>query len=573
MNAHGARLGIDFGTSHTVAVLADQGQPARTILFDGSPLLPSAVCLDPAGRLVVGRDALHLALSMPAGFEPTPKRRIDDGTVLLGPREVPVEGLIGAVLGRVLEEARRVAAEPVTGTTLTYPAAWGSRRRDLLRAVAERTLPSVRLVAEPVAAASFFADRALPVGQCALVYDFGGGTFDASVVRRHATGFETVATEGLADCGGLDIDAAIIAHLGATAGRRDEAAWRRLTSPTDVADRRASRQLWDNVRTGKEMLSRAGTTLVHVPLIDADVPLGREELDELAAPILARTVEATRAVLTAAGIADRELGAVYLAGGSSRMPAAGTALHRQLGIAPTQVDQPELVVAEGSLRALDAPEAVPTAPAAVVVPRRRRRVALWSGLALAVLLVAGLALAPTIGGRDGRDPGVAAPTKAPVPAPAASSPGPPTPSPSPSASSKVDPCVLGRWRLTSATLTNGIDGNDVQFHGGAGKIVTYRADGRVTNDFNTGAEYTATVRGAKWRLVYRGVVTANVLHDGGYEYISGIAAKGSYVYYRNGARQNSGALDLDTEPAKYRCDGKTLRYYYSAASEEYTRVG
>ncbi|GAA1873982.1 hypothetical protein GCM10009687_47420 [Asanoa iriomotensis] len=569
MSDYGARLGIDFGTSHTVAVLASPGEPARTILFDGSPLLPSAVCLDPQGRLVVGRDAIHLGLSMPAGFEPTPKRRIDDGTVLLGEREVAVEELVAAVLGRVFEEAKRVAAGPVTSTTLTFPAAWGTQRRDLLRAVAERTLPAVRLVAEPVAAASFFADRALPVGQCALVYDFGGGTFDASVVRRHTTGFETVATEGLADCGGLDVDAAIIDHLGGTVGRRDEASWRRLTHPSDVAERRASRQLWDNVRAGKEMLSRATTTLVHVPLIDADVPLGREQLDKLTAPILARTVAATRAALTAAGVAVRELGAVYLAGGSSRMPSVGTLLHRELGSTPTQVDQPELVVAEGSLRGSPEPESADPAAPPVAARARPKRVALWSGLALAVLLVGGIALVPTLGDGPGGDPSAAATTN--VPAPAASSPG--TPSPSASAQSKVDSCVLGRWRLTSGTLTNEIDGNATQFHGGAGKVATYRANGTVTNDYSRSGAFEATVNGAKWRLVYRGSATANVRHERGYEYISGIKAKGTWYFTRNGQRRNSGPLDLLTDRAKYACEENSLTFYYSNGTEEYAKIG
>ncbi|GAA4703879.1 hypothetical protein [Phytohabitans rumicis] len=79
-----ARLGIDFGTSSTVAVLRLPDRDARPLLFDGSPLLPSAVCVDPTGRILVGRDALHTAMSTPDAFEPHPKQRVDDGMVLLG---------------------------------------------------------------------------------------------------------------------------------------------------------------------------------------------------------------------------------------------------------------------------------------------------------------------------------------------------------------------------------------------------------------------------------------------------------------------------------------------------------
>ena len=86
---------------------------ARPLLVDGSPLLPSAVYAEPDGALVVGRDAVHSARLDPARFEPNPKRRIDDGSVLLGDREVPVADLVAAVLARVAEEWHRaVGAAP-----------------------------------------------------------------------------------------------------------------------------------------------------------------------------------------------------------------------------------------------------------------------------------------------------------------------------------------------------------------------------------------------------------------------------------------------------------------------------
>src|ERR1044071_9041601 len=96
-------LGVDFGTSNTVAVARWPDGRARPILVDGSPLLPSAVYAEPDGQLIVGRDAVHSARIDPGRFEPNPKRRIDDGEVLLGDREVPVPELITAVLTRVHE--------------------------------------------------------------------------------------------------------------------------------------------------------------------------------------------------------------------------------------------------------------------------------------------------------------------------------------------------------------------------------------------------------------------------------------------------------------------------------------
>ena len=362
-----AALGVDFGTSHTVAISRAADGRVRPLLVDGSPLLPSAVYAQPDGALVVGRDAVHSARLDPARFEPNPKRRIDDGTVLLGDREVTVTDLVTAVLARVAEEWRRAYGDAPPRLTLTCPASWGATRRGLLADAAARAgLGAGRLVVEPVAAATYFAEvlgRDVPIGSAVLVYDFGAGTFDASVVVRRATGFEVVAVDGRADLGGLDVDAALVAHLAGTLGPRDPAAWQRLTAPGTVADRRAKRQLWDDVRVAKERLSRSPTADLVVPLLDLDVHLTRDELERLAEPVLAPTVAVTRAVLRSAALPPGNLAGLFLVGGSSRIPLVATLLLRALGVAPVAIEQPELVVAEGSILAATAPLA--SAPAAV----------------------------------------------------------------------------------------------------------------------------------------------------------------------------------------------------------------
>src|SRR5215212_7459584 len=106
------RLGVDLGTSTTIAMMQWPDGRVRPLLFDGSPLLSSAVLLGVDGQLHTGRDAAHLSRGNPERLEPNPKRRIDDDVVLLGPVEVPVRDLLSAVFGRVSEEARRVAGQP-----------------------------------------------------------------------------------------------------------------------------------------------------------------------------------------------------------------------------------------------------------------------------------------------------------------------------------------------------------------------------------------------------------------------------------------------------------------------------
>src|SRR5258706_3298534 len=101
MTAQRLRLGVDFGTSTTIAMLQRPDGRVQPLLFDGSPLLSSAVLLGPDGRLHTGRDAAHLARSAPERLEPNPKRRIDETSVLLGDAEVPVSDLVVAVVNPV----------------------------------------------------------------------------------------------------------------------------------------------------------------------------------------------------------------------------------------------------------------------------------------------------------------------------------------------------------------------------------------------------------------------------------------------------------------------------------------
>src|SRR5688572_33049084 len=127
------RLAIDLGTCNTVAVVARTGTAPRALVFDGSPMLPSAAFLDRGGTIHVGRDAERLMADDPTRFEPFPKRRIDEGSVLLGDREVPGVDLLAAVLRRVAHEAAHAGIPPGGGAVLTRPVRWGSGRRGLLR--------------------------------------------------------------------------------------------------------------------------------------------------------------------------------------------------------------------------------------------------------------------------------------------------------------------------------------------------------------------------------------------------------------------------------------------------------
>jgi molecular chaperone HscA len=367
------RLAVDLGTSHTVAVAHLPHQPPRALLFDGSPLLPSAVFAAADGTLHTGHDARGLARAAPERFEPHPNRRAGDGAVLLGDAAYPVATLLGAVLRRVLRAAAEVGVAPTDGTVLTCPADWGRTRRGvLLDAARSAGMTACTLVDEPVAAATYalrVLRRDQAVGQALAVFDFGGGTLDVAVVRREQAGLRVVATGGLDDLGGLDIDAALVAHLGRLVQARDPALWQRLSHPAGPGDLRDRLALWSEVRTAKEMLSRVGAAPVELPGTVAAVHLTREELEQVAGPLVDRAVEAAARVVSAAGGVSQLL----LVGGSSRIPLVATRLHTRLGRPPDVPDQPELPVAYGAMIAMELlAQPVPTAGPVTATDHRDR---------------------------------------------------------------------------------------------------------------------------------------------------------------------------------------------------------
>jgi hypothetical protein len=411
-------LGIDLGTTHTVAALRGSDGRVQPLLFHSSFLLPSAVYADSDGRLLVGRDAERSARLDPMRYEPNPKRRVDEGSVLLGSRPVPVADLLAALLRRVGDEAARVAGALPARSVLTYPANWAGSRRAVLTEAAERAgLPSVTLVPEPVAAAFYFTTvmgNEVPPGGILVVYDFGGGTFDTSVLRRRPDGgWDVLVGDGIYDLGGVDLDAAIVAHLGRTLAARDPGLWQRLSQPVDDSTRRRLLLLREEARAAKEQLSRSSSASVPVPLFDVDMVLTREEFEALARPYLQRTVDLTAATLQRAGVRADQIRGLFLVGGSSRVPLVSTLLHQRLAVAPTLIEQPELVVALGSLLAAaephglpgqsvppepanPAPMSPPMSPPPLVVPlvpvrsRYGARIPVLAGLVAVVLVLCGL---------------------------------------------------------------------------------------------------------------------------------------------------------------------------------------
>jgi YVTN family beta-propeller protein len=345
----GYSLAIDLGTSFIAAAVADDRGLEMFGLGDGSLVAPAAVYVRDGGGVVTGDAAARRAVSNPDRVVREIKRNLGNPTpIMLGGTPYPVSDLLGALLQDVLARAAdRQGAKPDV-VALTHPANWGPFRRGLFQDVAGAAgLTDPLYTTEPEAAAAHYAStRPLAEGDVLAVYDLGGGTFDATVLRRTAEGFEILGTpEGIERLGGADFDDAIFAHVNYLAGggltELD------LSDPKTVV---ALARLRQDCTLAKEALSVdvEATIPVFLPNRHFDVTLSRGELEGMIRAPIESTIGTLDRVLRAAQVDRTTLAAVLLVGGSSRIPLVAQMVSEAFG-RPTVVGaHPKHAVALGA---------------------------------------------------------------------------------------------------------------------------------------------------------------------------------------------------------------------------------
>ncbi|WP_370964387.1 Hsp70 family protein [Amycolatopsis sp. cg9] len=356
-------LGIDVGTTYTAAALWDDGRAQTVPLGDRANAVPSVLFLREDGAVLVGEAAARRGVLEPDRVAREFKRRMgDDVPVLLGGRRFPVHELTGRILRTVVDRVSEQRGGPPGHVVLTHPAEWGGyRRRRLAEASRAAGLTDVGLLPEPVAAATWYAaqERVEP-GALIAIYDFGGGTFDASVVRKTADSVEIHGEPGGDDrVGGIDFDHALFRRVCANAGV-DPA---RL-DPGDSAAVAALAQLFASVVEAKEALSADVEVRIPVvlPGITRQVLITRAEFEDLIRSRLEGTVGVFGQVVRRAGVAPSDLHAVLLVGGSSRIPLVRTLLSAELGIRVAVDAHPKYTVSLGAAIAAAPRVAGPPAP-------------------------------------------------------------------------------------------------------------------------------------------------------------------------------------------------------------------
>jgi Fe-S protein assembly chaperone HscA len=371
-------FGIDLGTTNSLIAVMENGGPR--VLADpktGDTMLPSVVALLPGGKVEVGRPAIelepHLNLEHDGRVSPAGLRDEDQGVVVrsikrymgLGGDEVASEDRhrytfadfsgpvvrfqvgqrtytppqISAEILRALKAWGEAATgEKVERVVITVPAYFNDGQRQATKDAGRLAgLEVLRLVNEPTAASLAYGLHSMATGRVA-VYDFGGGTFDISILNVKEGIFEVLATNGDTHLGGDDIDHAVVNLM---IGQLPESL-------------RQDRQVWNTARqvaeTAKKRLTEAAETELNLVLPQRAVSrrLGREELEELARPLAARTVESCGRAMKDADLAPSDIDAVVLVGGSTRMPLVRRQVSEFFGREPLCSLNPDEVVALGA---------------------------------------------------------------------------------------------------------------------------------------------------------------------------------------------------------------------------------
>ena len=377
----GYQLGIDLGTTYTAAAVCRSSdrrwvEPEVVTLGTRGTTIPSVLFVAPDGSVLIGDAAERRALTEPDRVVREFKRRIGDPTpIVIGGRRWAPEELSARLVRWVVDRVAEREGGPATRIAITHPASWGSHKKDLLAGALGAVGLTVTFLAEPQAAALHYAaaERIDP-GATIAVYDLGGGTFDAAVVRKAdpgeaaaagAAGFGLLGhPEGLERLGGIDFDDVVFEHV-----REGLPGAFENLDDSDPAVLSAVAHIRRECTEAKEALSSDTETSIPVmlPASRGAVRLHRTEFETLIGPQLAETVEALRKAVASAGLEPSQLTAVLLVGGSSRIPLVAQMVSEQFG-RPVAVDaDPKNAIAKGAALAIS-PKPTASWPGVAIAP-------------------------------------------------------------------------------------------------------------------------------------------------------------------------------------------------------------
>lgn len=367
-------LGIDLGTTNSAMAIIEGGEARVLENAEGQRTTPSVVAIAKNGERLVGTLAKRQAVTNPKNtiygikrfmghrFEdeavqkdksivPYEMKAGPDGgvTVHLGDKDYRPEEISAMILSKLKADAEAKLGEKITEAIITVPAYFDDAQRNATKAAGQVAgLEVKRIINEPTAAALAYGFNKKK-DEKIVVYDFGGGTFDVSVLEVGDDVIEVKSTDGDSHMGGRDIDQKIVRHLA------DE--FKKQSGLDVTKDPLALQRLDEAAEKAKHELSSSSETEVNIPFITVGsdgtpqhllVKLSRATLETLAEEYVTRSIDITKRALEAASISASEINEIVLVGGQTRMPLIQEQVTKLFGKDPHRDVNPDEVVAIGA---------------------------------------------------------------------------------------------------------------------------------------------------------------------------------------------------------------------------------
>ncbi|MBO0889228.1 Hsp70 family protein, partial [Candidatus Bathyarchaeota archaeon] len=320
-------IGIDLGTTNSAAAVMEAGRPVVIPSAEGQTaagkMFPSVVAFTKDGQMIVGEPAIRQAATNPEGTIREVKRKMGtaDYKVRIYGKEYTPQQISAFILQKIKRDTETFLGRPVKKAVITVPAHFNDNQRQATKDAGEIAGFQVeRIINEPTAACLAYGldkgDKEMKI----MVFSFGGGTHDVTLMEFGGGVFQVLATSGDTQTGGADIDNAIVEHL--------LTEFQRQTGINLRNDSAAMTRLKEAAEKAKIELSSLLTTDIDLPFIASDssgtknlhVTLTRAKLEDLAGPIVRRVEAPIRRTLQDAKLEPNAVDRIILIGGQTRMP-------------------------------------------------------------------------------------------------------------------------------------------------------------------------------------------------------------------------------------------------------------
>lgn len=364
-------IGIDLGTTNSVVAFLEGGVPKVIPNKEGDNTTPSIVAFTKDGKRLVGILAKRQAVTNPENTIFSAKRFIGlthdqaakdaqmmpykvtkrangDVVFLAQGKEYTPQEISAAILAHLKQVAEEYLGEPVTEAVITVPAYFNDAQRQATKdAGIIAGLDVKRIINEPTAAALAYGADKKKNGTIA-VFDFGGGTFDISILEIHDGVVEVKSTNGDTHLGGDDVDQQLVNYL--------IAEFKKESGIDLTSDKMALQRLKEAAEKAKKELSSLSETEINLPYLTADasgpkhltIKISRAKLESLCSTIFTRLLEPCKRAVSDAKINTSQIDEVILVGGSTRIPKVQQLVKEFFGKEPNKSVNPDEVVADGA---------------------------------------------------------------------------------------------------------------------------------------------------------------------------------------------------------------------------------